>query len=249
MTDDFDNWASYYDIIYKSKYENGQDYRFYNSLLSKFNGRALEIACGSGRIYLEALSDGFEIDGVDISERMLMLLKQRAKERNLEPTVYNQDVTDLSIDKKYSLIYFPFSAISHIRGVKNQKEAINRIYEHLEEGGKFAFDMPVPSLNFEDSHKEIKREKVEYEGTNYTTEFWNEIEDEVHQEHLFHQRVIKEEDNKIEFETTFELSLIPKEQLEILLVESGFSEYRFYDGFNQTPLSEDTERLVVIATK
>lgn len=247
--DDFERWASYYDIIYKSKYEDGNDYKFYSSLLSECDGKSLEIACGSGRIYLEAISDGFDVEGIDISERMLSVLQRKAKERGLEPIVYNQNVIDFSINKKYGLIYFPFSSITHVRGINNQRKAINNIFEHLEDGGKFALDLPVPSLDFADTHKQIRTEKTRYDGTDYIVEVWNEIEDVVNQQHIFHQRVINTNNREIEFRAQFELSLIPKEQLELLLIESGFSEYNFYDGFNMRRLSTDTDRLVVVATK
>jgi SAM-dependent methyltransferase len=249
MRDNFDEWAHYYDIIYKSKYKDLKDYGFYESLMSDVDGKILEVACGSGRIYLEALDDGYSVEGIDISEDMLEILRKRAENRNLEPTVYNQDIKNLDVDSTYELIYFPFSAMCHIRSVSGQTDAFQNIYEHLDSGGRFAFDAPAPSLDFRDTHNKVSRETVEHNGTSYLCEYWNEVVNEVEQEHLFHQRVINSETRSIEFETTFELTLLPKEQLELLLLNAGFSNYSFYKGFHQKPLSSDTDRLVVVASK
>ena len=49
--------------------------------LSGSKGRCLEIGCGSGRILLPLLDAGYLVDGVDVSQDMLELLKQRWGER------------------------------------------------------------------------------------------------------------------------------------------------------------------------
>lgn len=124
---------------------------------------------------------------------------------------------------------------------------MENIAEHLEDGGTFAFDMPTPRLDYNERHMEFDREHVLHDQTEYTVEFWNEVTDRVHQEHRFQQRVINDETDEVEFETTFELSLLPKEQLELLLINAGFRNYDFYDGFEKQDLSEDTDRMTVIA--
>jgi len=64
----FEEWAKVYDMIY-GNYKKDLD--FYKREARKAKGKVLEIACGTGRIYLELLKDGIDAYGIDISENML----------------------------------------------------------------------------------------------------------------------------------------------------------------------------------
>ena len=55
----------YYDLTFgKQK----TDVQFYSRLVKEVSGKVLEIACGSGRVYLDLLKEGADIYGIDMSE-------------------------------------------------------------------------------------------------------------------------------------------------------------------------------------
>lgn len=110
-------------------------------------GPILELCCGTGRITLPLLKEGFEITAVDLSEDMLRALKSRLigekryrkYEGNL--TILCQDMTKLRLNYKYNLVII---AATSIRLMENDfLEFFNAIYELLNPGGVFYF-------NFED---------------------------------------------------------------------------------------------------
>lgn len=67
MNIDRDSWAYWYDLINEN--ERG-DHSFYQSLVDE-SDLALELACGTGRVYLNLIEKGYNIHGLDISDNML----------------------------------------------------------------------------------------------------------------------------------------------------------------------------------
>jgi ubiquinone/menaquinone biosynthesis C-methylase UbiE len=105
----FEKWAKVYDSIY-GKYKD--DIEFYRKEARKAKGKVLEIACGTGRIYLELLKDGIDTYGIDISENMLKVLKKKAKELGLKPKVKKADMRTFKYPHKFSLIIIGSSNIN-----------------------------------------------------------------------------------------------------------------------------------------
>ncbi len=74
----FDLWAEWYDYMFKGREE---DVKFYVKEAEKAKGKVLEIACGTGRVYLELLRKGIDAYGIDISDELLNVLRNKAKKR------------------------------------------------------------------------------------------------------------------------------------------------------------------------
>lgn len=96
----FDGWAKVYDLIYGNY---SDDIEFYRKEARKAKGKVLEIACGTGRVYLELLRDGIDIYGIDISKNMLKVLKTKAYTLELKPKVRNADMRTFRLNQKFDL--------------------------------------------------------------------------------------------------------------------------------------------------
>lgn len=244
---DKESWAYWYDAI-NTKERN--DYQFYSSQLDK-NDLALEIACGTGRIYLRMISNGYKAHGLDISENMLTKLRQNAKKQKIETrNLFHQNVSSMNLDYDYDLIYYPFNSIAHITGdIDSQLETFENIYTHLQTNGTFAFDIFVINFDTVSSYGEMKSKKFIKDDCEYKLETWSEIVSEVEQTIRSHNRIINLDKNTIEWETSHLLSLYPKQQLELLLRNVGFSDCKFYDEFSDEPINQDSEFMSVVAEK
>lgn len=249
--ENFDNWANWYDQIYSHKIEDKEDREFYKHLFEKKpNGTYLELACGTGRLYLDFLEMGYDIHGLDISENMLNQLRTKADERGLNPVVFQGNSADFKIDEEYDVIYYPFSSFIHHSELDDQIACMNCIYDHLKNNGIFALDMPVFDFERIANYGQLTREEYTENGTKYIQEFWSKLTDQTEQKHEMTQRQINVETGEIVFETTFELGIIPKNQIELLLKQAGFDEYEFHDGFNHDEdIKHDSERLTLVARK
>lgn len=242
----FNNWAKWYDIIYKSK--DNEEYEFYHDLI-KNNQPALEMACGTGRLYIKYLKDGFDVHGLDISEKMLNQTRRKAQENNVEPVLFNKNALHMELDKTYNLIYYPFNSISHFTSLEDQQKVISNCYKHLKQDGIFAFDMYVPSFEKIHNYEQINTQTQKIEDEEYIIGKWSKLVNEVEQVFSHNTMVINKNTGKIVYNENFNLSLLPKQQVESLLINAGFSDYTFYDGFSDEEINKDTEKYSVIAKK
>jgi len=77
------------------------------NFLKKHPGKALELGCGSGRLLLPLLKKGYSIEGVEISEDMVNLLKNEAEKMNLSPEVHLSDISHFETTTKYNSFTIP----------------------------------------------------------------------------------------------------------------------------------------------
>ena len=139
-----DFFARFYDLIYH-KVRDGVDNKFYLEKIKNTRGKILEVGTGTGRLLIEALENGADIYGIDISPAMLDILKTKLSENN-QGRISIQNIIDFKSDIRYDLIIAPFRVFMHLIGKEDQLNALNNVYESLNPGGQFIFDLFVPDL-------------------------------------------------------------------------------------------------------
>ena len=228
-TRNFEKWAKVYDIIY-GKYKDDID--FYRKEARKVKGKVLEIACGTGRVYLELLKDGVDAYGIDISENMLEVLKKKAKELGLKPKVKKADMRNFRFNIKFSLIIIPFRSFLHNLTIEDQIKTLKNIKKHLAPNGKLIlnFYYPDPKILSITKNKPKRMTK----GTFFI--------DRINQVIV---TVNKVGGNILSFKTGF----IYKREFELLLRLAGFRKWKVYGGFNYEPLKSYKQEMVWIIEK
>ena len=104
------------------------------AFLKKENRRALDIGCGSsGRIIDFLISRGFDVEGLDISTRMIEL----AKQRHPKVTFHNADICECNFPRKYDYIS-AWDSIWHVP-LREQEPVLKKILQSLTSGGVFIF--------------------------------------------------------------------------------------------------------------
>src|SRR5215510_973430 len=101
--------AEFWDL-FRGDTSNWDDRFFYLDVVKKYGQPVLDVGCGTGRILLDFMEQDIDIEGVDNSPEMLALLHQKAEKLNLRPTVYQQEMTELSLPSKYQTILVPSSS-------------------------------------------------------------------------------------------------------------------------------------------
>src|SRR5579864_6487150 len=81
-----------------------EDRPFYRDIIHASGQPALDIGCGTGRLLLDYLADGIDIDGVDCSPEMLEIFRQKAQKRGLHPTLFQQSMEALDLPRSYRTI-------------------------------------------------------------------------------------------------------------------------------------------------
>ena len=243
---DFEDYAALYDVVSQSK-SDGEDVEFYVQQAKKVDGKVLEVACGTGRIYLKMLEQGVDAYGIDISGAMLEKLREKAEERGLEPKVEKANMQDFDLEEKFSLITIPYRSFHHNLNVDDQLATLETIYKHLEEGGKLILNFYCPDFEFisENYGKEI-RSDIEGHPELELVEY-NEIVDPVEMIIEFEKKVL--EDGEEKWSSTGKSKMTTKTEFELLLRNSSFSDWKVYGGFDLDRLEDSEQEMVWIVEK
>jgi SAM-dependent methyltransferase len=140
------------------------DRPFYRALIKQRPGPALDVGCGTGRLLLDYLSSGLDIDGIDNSAEMLDICRTKAAalSLNVQNRLFEQEMAELSLERLYATIFVPSSSFQLLTDGKTADKAMTRFYEHLAPNGVFVMSImsklwrgkiPPPQMRWSDWHK------------------------------------------------------------------------------------------------
>ena len=112
-----------------------EDRFFYLDAIQKYGQPVLDVGCGTGRLLLDYLSQGIDVDGVDNSPEMLALCRQKAAGMGLAPNLYQQYMETLDIPHRYRTILVPSSSLQLVIDPQMALQAVKRLHDHLAPGG------------------------------------------------------------------------------------------------------------------
>jgi len=135
--------AQFYD--YWHTQTDKQEYLFFQRLIAQSNN-TLELGCGTGRLLLPLIKEGYAVDGVDSSPDMLAICQCKAGEQDLNPILFQQKIQKLSLPKKYDLIFSALETFGHIANRDDALKALHAIYDHLQPDGMLAVYLSLPWL-------------------------------------------------------------------------------------------------------
>src|SRR5258707_12670168 len=75
---------------------------FYRQLIEQYGQPVLDVGCGTGRLLLDYLAEGLDVDGVDVSPDMLALCRAKAERLGLPPTLYAQPVGTPALPREHA---------------------------------------------------------------------------------------------------------------------------------------------------
>ncbi|HUK81814.1 MAG TPA: class I SAM-dependent methyltransferase [Verrucomicrobiae bacterium] len=139
MNRDYDYYgllASTWDV-WRDNTANWSDRNLFLDIVRQHGQPALDIGCGTGRIILDFLAQGIEIEGVDHSPEMLAVCRAKANPLGLSPTLYQQRMEALELPRKYRTILGPSSVLQLVTDADAARETLRRFFVHLESGGAF----------------------------------------------------------------------------------------------------------------
>lgn len=108
------------------------------------DGRALELAIGTGRVAIPLRDAGVEVSGIELSTAMIARLREKAGEDRI-PVVAG-DMTTARAGEAYSLVYLVFNTIGNLLTQEAQVDCFRNAARHLAPGGRFVVELGVPQL-------------------------------------------------------------------------------------------------------
>ena len=191
--------------------------------------RILDIGCGAGRTTIGLYELGYHlIEGLDLSEAMIVQAKRISKELKYDITFSVGDAACLDYDDEtFEAALFSFNGIMQIPGRENRIKVLKEIKRILKPKGYFLF-----STHDRDGSKEYKS-------------FWKEEKRRwaLHLQdgslHEFGDKIIKNEERDVF------LHFPTREEVISSLEEAGF---RLFEGIVRSELCEESEEVKKFST-
>jgi len=99
----FENYAEKYDKESFTQGTTGECDFLEKELESDKSLRILDVGCGTGRHAIELAKRGYDITGIDLSEKQIEKAREKAREQNLEIGFQQQDARDLPFDGEFDV--------------------------------------------------------------------------------------------------------------------------------------------------
>jgi SAM-dependent methyltransferase len=132
------------------------DIEFYVEEAKRAGSPVLELGCGTGRILIPMAEAGINIVGLDRSQAMLSIARQKVEKLSPETQkrieLVEGDMRDFSLGRRFNLIMIPYRAFLAVLTPKDQREALACIREHLVYNGLLAFNIFDPNLEIITEH-------------------------------------------------------------------------------------------------
>lgn len=209
------------------------------------NGILADLGCGTGDLTLMLTQAGYDVIGIDRSEEMLSVLREKADELGLtgKLLLLQQDLLRLDLYGTIRAAVSTFDTYSHIGPLDRFEQAIRNAAYFMEKDGVFLFDLNTP---YKHQHIlagqtfDIEAEDALCHWTNHYEEASGRVDISID---------ITYRDTGEHFKESFSEYSYPLETVTMLLERYGFSVARIADGEDFGPVRPDSPRWIITAIK
>jgi ubiquinone/menaquinone biosynthesis C-methylase UbiE len=222
------------------------DRMLYREMIRETGEPVLDVGCGTGRILLDFMQDGVDIDGTDNSPEMLDLCRKKADTLGIHPKLYLQSMETLDLPRQYRTILVPSSSFQLLLDAEKARRAIKRFYDHLLPGGTLTMSFMTLWRQGDplDSGWRLVAEKVR-PGDGALAKRWNHAwyDAETELEHTEDRYELWRNEERIAFEehrrSPATRSYTQSQVIE-LYKTAGFDSIRLLHEFTMEPASSET---------
>lgn len=206
-------------------------------------GLVLDLGCGTGSI-TEFLADkGYDMIGIDNSEDMLNIALEKREKSGNHILYLNQDMREFELYGTVRAIVSICDSMNYITDSEDMLEVFKLVNNYLDIDGIFVFDLNTIHKYEMIGEQTIAENRDDgsfiWENTFYSDENINEYDLT-----LF----IKDDKGKYDkYEENHIQKAYTLEEIKELLEQAGLKFVTAYDAFTRDEVSEDSERIYVIA--
>ena len=136
IADGYNSLAEEWDRRYENptiQYRRSVEFNIISKNIKRGN-KALDLGCGTGRHTFFLLEKGCNVIGVDISPKMLEVLKRKAEERKYSLSLFLTDCNNLPFKtESFDVVISIYGPLTHLQNPANCIQEIMRV---LKKGGK-----------------------------------------------------------------------------------------------------------------
>ncbi len=241
------DYAEYYDWDHGFSY----DIPFYLEYAEEAGSPILELACGTGRILAPLAEAGHTVHGLDLSENMLAVAREKIARAGLQDraTLTHADMADFALEEKeFSLVFVALRSFMHLYTQEEQRSCLRHVWDHLRPGGLFIVDVYCPDLEMltrqPDGDFRLVREFDLPDGHRVVRKDRSVRNDYVNQ--INHSELLYEEydtsGSQVRSRTVPMLTRYTfRFELQLLLESAGFEVESLYGWYDRSPFEADRE--------
>jgi SAM-dependent methyltransferase len=142
--------ADLYDHV--ALYRDRPDVAFFVDAAREAGSPVLELGCGTGRVLIPTARAGIEIVGLDLSQHMLAVCRERLEHEpetvRSRARLVQADMRSFELRPGFALATLPFRPFQHLLTTQDQLACLASIRQHLVRGGRVILDLFNPSLDY-----------------------------------------------------------------------------------------------------
>lgn len=137
------DYPQYYDMVFRD--ETQAEARFIEEACRKYAVGPcrwlFEPACGSGRLVAELAGRGYDVTGLDLSEKSLAYLHARLKRRGLNAQLIHGDMTRFTLPEKVDAAYSMVNSFRYLLTEEAARSHLQCVARSLRPGGLYLIAM------------------------------------------------------------------------------------------------------------
>lgn len=231
------------------------DLHFYEWFASASPGPILDVGCGTGRVLLPLVEKGFEVCGLDNSQAMLDICRERLREIGGDAKLVVGDMRSFDIGElRFGMVVIPGFSIQMLESDEDVIACFRNCREHLREGGQLLVTTHMPWEMIWDGREVIPMEErcaktlPNNEGSLVAWQGWKI--DSISQRLLLKNRYERLAANgdvlEVEEKEMWIRWHLPHDMMR-LLGEAGFSDVSVYGDFGFEPPEADSDSIIYLA--
>lgn len=204
----------------------------------------LDLACGTGNVAIKVAKYFNSLYAVDLSDEMLNMAFEKFKKNKIKAKVICQDMSELSLNKKFDLITSVLDSTNYITETEALENYFLKVNEHLSENGLFIFD-----INSYYKLSTVLGDNIYTYSSDDVFYTWeNSFEDDI--VNMFLTFFVKQENNLYEkFEEEHFERAYSEEYIEDILKKCQFKILNKFEGYSNEEVKENSERILYVVGK
>ncbi len=236
--------SQYYDLEHDDFQE---DIDFLLQLVQE--GPVLEVGVGTGRVAGALLEAGLEVWGIDPSQNMLQLAKERLA-RYTGIHLVCTTAADLHLDQRFPVVLLPLNTLWHLPDSDAQLHALTVLRRHCQDRSLLVVDCSNPlSMADRGADGEVRERftrDTEQGTVRAVAASWDDPAEQVLTISLLYDTTST--DGLVHRSTTeLQLRYLFRFELELLLKLAGFSLLHLYGSYDLEPYQADSPNLIALA--
>lgn len=244
MSEWYKDWFNSGEYLQVYKHRNEQDADkllklIFDNLEIADGSKILDAACGAGRHAIHLAEKGFDVTGFDLSETLLEIAKNNARQKKLIPRFIKSDIRKFLLNETFSLVINLFTSFGYFEEDEDNFLFFKNAYQMLDSEGYLAFDYFNANYLVNNLIPETVKNIDGLEITERRKIKNNRVNKDI---------LIEKEGNSKTFSES--VKLYDADLLLDRFHKIGYKNFKIFGNFNGTDFNQETsERLIIICQK